>query len=517
MSNRKLNPNVPSHIHNQLLKFKSFILQIHYNEDEDFIEEEFSDENLLKGSPAPFMKVLHFCLNEWSSHIANLVLKLEYSFEEKTDWNFMETVFSFMRHVMKTQPGLSLEQFFSQGFTLPKLSMVNTTVCYLVNQHIELRKKANQPKRFQSRVLRQRSEQLVQQNQDVSPRSLTKESQIRTQLVIPTVRTPANQKINVTPKPRDSQSLVRSLVTPSQMVRATPPTQVKKKSDVEELPLVANVPQLTSTPSATSICTKLTPLPHKLLSRVRGYMNAKPENTYNIATPTFKAALNERNNSAQSSKGSRLVHSKNPAIDSENFSIVSEQVVSNECSPQCDVSQLRWKETTDSIRQLKKQIADLKVSQEAIHLKYGKRINELDKNNRNLKKELALCSSRIEFMADRHPKFVKQHDRLRRTWAKSVDWRENEITSETKLSNRSSKNIRVSPSNKKKSYSSNRQHTSAYARPVARAAMSSLPEKPVPSTSRGENHVRWLSKSDTTDLRVDVCGNYDKLMELMKD
>lgn len=517
MNSRKLNSNnVPWHIHNQLLKFKSFILQLHYGDDEDFIEEEFSDENLLKGNPAPFMQVLNFCLNNWSSHIAKLVLKLAYSFEEKTDWNFMETVFSFIRNVMKTQPGLSLEQFFSQGYTLPKLKMVNATVQYLVNQHIELRKKDSSPKRIPRIVLAQRSEQWVQQRQTVLLQSPMRESQIRAQPGIHTQQDFEIQKVNVTPKPSDCQSPVGSLVTPNHMVRATTPTEIENWTEVQGIPPTENASLLRSAPSTTSACPKLTPLPSKLLSRVRGYINARPENTNPGNAPTLKAPLNERSDSAQSSNRVRLVPPKDNTVALKDLSACPEQVVSNVYSPQCDVSLLRWEEATESIRQLKKQVTDLKSTQEAIKLNYDKRISELEKHNRELSMELGLCSSRIELIAEKHPMFLKQQDRLRRPLAKSAGSRQfSETLDETKHSQVFSRNIRVNPSLKYKSFTLTRPHTSAYARPVARAA-TSVEKKPVLNTSGGKVPIRELSKPDI-GLRVQVSGNYDKLMELMKD
>jgi len=492
MFNRKLNPNnVPSHIYNQLLKFKSLILQqLHYSDDEDFIEEDFTDENLLNGTPAPFMKVLHFTLNDWSSHIANLVLKLEYSFEEKTDWNFMETVFAFIRNIMKTQPGLSLEQFFSQGYTLPKLKMVNSTVQFLIKKHIELRKKANPPKRIPRRVLAQRSEQWVQQRQASSTQSPIKERQTRAQEKVPSAQALEKQKANVIPEPLVSYRSVDSLMTPNRVVKATPPKQIMEKSEVQGVPIAENVPLLTSPPSATLACPKLNPLPPALLRRVQDYRNARQENMYSVDAPSVKTSLTERSDSAQSSSGARAVHPKLPIVAAEDLPMSSQQFIHSESSPQQDVSRQEWKafrdEAAESIRKLTKQIADLKSVQEANMLKCERRISELEKQNRELKSELALCSSRIEVMADRRPKFVKQYDRLRKPLTRSMGSRqENEANDETNLSRSFSGTMRPNSSLKGRSFTASRPHAVAYARPIARAATSSLAEKPVKSTSRG--------------------------------
>jgi len=491
MYNRISNPNnVPSHIANQLLKFKSLVVkQLHYSEDEDFIEEDFTDENLLNGTPAPFMKVLHFALNDWSSHIANLVLKLGYSFEEKTDWNFMETVFSFIRNVMKTQPGLSLEQFFSQGFTLPKLKMVNTTVQFLIKKHIELRKKAIPPKRVSRRVLAQRSEQWVQQRQTYSPRSPIQERQMQEEPVDSSVQGLEIEKANTISQPVSSHRSVDPRMT---------------------------------TPNQSSAGPKLNPLPPALLRRVQDYRNMKSENNYSADQSSDQTQLKDRYHSPQCSTGAKQAHPKPRAVVSEDIPPWSEQLIHNQSSPEQDVPGSQWEafqdEARESIRQLTKQIADLKSTQESNMLKCEKRVNELEKQNRELLSELALCSSRIEVIADRRPKFVKQHDWNRRPLARSLGTRqEKEASDESNPLHRSPRTMRADSTFKDKLSTASRPHAVAYARPVARASTSYFAEKPIPSTSEGIKRLDEVSRSDPIGLGVRVSGNYEKLISLLKE
>lgn len=145
----------------------------------------------------------------------------------------------------------------------------------------------------------------------------------------------------------------------------------------------------------------------------------------------------------------------------------------------------------------------LKSAQKKRNLKNEKRISELEKQNSKLKGEMELCSSRIEVMEDRHPKFVKQNDQWRRPLAWSMGNRHgNEATDEIKLPCR---------------FFKGRPDTTAYARPVARAWKASFTEKHASSAAGGVEHKLELSSAVEEKVREYVSRNYDKLIELMNN
>ncbi|KAF4725670.1 Transcription factor iws1 [Perkinsus olseni] len=87
-------------------------------------DETFYDRLLRDGKPADLLRIYHFLFLTMSPQIT---LHIHRKYEEfgayKSDLQFMQIIYKFMREVLGTNPCVTLQQLFSNGFLLKKLEM----------------------------------------------------------------------------------------------------------------------------------------------------------------------------------------------------------------------------------------------------------------------------------------------------------------------------------------------------------------------------------------------------------
>jgi len=105
--------------------------------------------------------------------------------------------------------------------------------------------------------------------------------------------------------------------------------------------------------------------------------------------------------------------------------IREEKIIADESAFECDGFPIEYeafrKKVIGEISRLAKIVVEIQSSQESSAAKYQNRISELERRNKQLEREMELCSSRIDVISERKPQFRKQNSGLTKSCIKKVE------------------------------------------------------------------------------------------------
>jgi centrosomal protein CEP44 len=103
-------------LNNSFEKLRSELRAIKYPQHHTMSLESFSE-----GLPLMFLPIIHHCLLEYSSHVANYITEVGFDLYSKSDLRFIESTYKLLLNQFTYKPAITVQQFFQTGFAERKI------------------------------------------------------------------------------------------------------------------------------------------------------------------------------------------------------------------------------------------------------------------------------------------------------------------------------------------------------------------------------------------------------------
>ncbi|EDV25088.1 uncharacterized protein TRIADDRAFT_26095 [Trichoplax adhaerens] len=94
--------------------------------------------SIAKGIPTAFLPLLHFLLTEYSVELSKYLLDNGFEFFSKNDLRFIEETFKVLRKIFNYKPTISIDQFFTVGFSERKVILTCDLARICIDKNKEL-------------------------------------------------------------------------------------------------------------------------------------------------------------------------------------------------------------------------------------------------------------------------------------------------------------------------------------------------------------------------------------------